>query len=175
MCLTIMIRNWLINCINFNGLGHQVCSGSELIAETVGLVRHFGKSPWKGKSRHSSVVKRVAAVWMVGVLGFDSRRVLGIFLSTTASRTALGPTQPPVQWVPGALSMGVKRPGCESDDHLPPSSAEVRDCVETYLHSPDAPSWRGAQLKNGTRTTLPLPWKGIGPCKVSTYTRQENR
>jgi hypothetical protein len=31
--------------------------------------------------------------------GFDSRRGLEIFLFTTASRTALGPTQPPIQWV----------------------------------------------------------------------------
>jgi hypothetical protein len=36
---------------------------------------------------------------------------MGIFPFTTASRTALGPTQPPIQWVPGALSLGVKRPG----------------------------------------------------------------
>jgi hypothetical protein len=39
----------------------------------------------------------------------------GIFLFTTASRTALGPTQPPVQWLPGALSLGVKRPGREAN------------------------------------------------------------
>jgi hypothetical protein len=49
---------------------------------------------------------------------------LGIFLFTTASRTALEPTQPPIQWVPGALS--VKRPG-HGADHLPPSSAEVKN------------------------------------------------
>jgi hypothetical protein len=51
---------------------------------------------------------------------------LGIFLFTTASRTDLGPTQPPVQWLPGALSLGRKRPGRESD-HSPSSSAEVKD------------------------------------------------
>jgi hypothetical protein len=64
--------------------------------------------------------------WRIGVPGFDSRQGLGIFLFTTASRTALGPTQPHIQWVPGALSMGVKRPVRESD-HSPPSSAEVKE------------------------------------------------
>jgi hypothetical protein len=31
---------------------------------------------------------------------------------------ALGPTQPSIQWVPGALSLGVKRPGREADHYL---------------------------------------------------------
>jgi hypothetical protein len=60
------------------------------------------------------------------VLGFDSRWGLGIFLFTTLSRAALGSTQPPIQWVPGALSLEVKRPGREAD-HSPPSSAEVKN------------------------------------------------
>jgi hypothetical protein len=68
------------------------------------------------------------------------------------SRPALGPTQPPIQWVPGALSLGVKRAGREAD-HSPPSSAKV--CVELYLHSSNTPSWSGAKLKN-TGTCLPL-------------------
>jgi hypothetical protein len=50
-------------------------------------------------------------------------------------RTAQEPTQPPIQWAPGALSLGVKRPGREAD-HSPPTSAEVKECVELYLHSP---------------------------------------
>jgi hypothetical protein len=74
-------------------------------------------------------------VCMYGIQGFDSRRRLGIFLFTTASRTALGPTDPPIQWVPWALSLGVKRPGREAG-HSPPFSAEVKECVELYLHSP---------------------------------------
>jgi hypothetical protein len=48
---------------------------------------------------------------------------------------ALGPTQPPKQWVPGALSLGVKRPGREAD-YSTSSSTKVKECVELYLHSP---------------------------------------
>ena len=40
------------------------------------------------------------------------------------SKPALGPTQPPVQWVPG-LSRGKERPGCDTDPS-PPSSAVVK-------------------------------------------------
>jgi hypothetical protein len=75
-----------------------------------------------------------ATDWTIGVLGFDSRRGLGIFLFTTASRTALGPTQPPIQWVLGALSLGVKRSGREAD-HSPPFSAEVKN-VWSYTSTP---------------------------------------
>jgi hypothetical protein len=94
-----------------------------------------------------------ATGWTIGVLGFDFRRGLGIFLYTTASRTALGPTQPRIQWVSGALSLGVKRPGREAD-HSPPSSAEVKECVELYLHSPNTSSWRGAHLKHMDNFTI---------------------
>jgi hypothetical protein len=36
------------------------------------------------------------------------------------------PTQPPIQWVTGTLSLGVKRQEREAD-HSPPSSAEVKE------------------------------------------------
>jgi len=39
------------------------------------------------------------------------------------------------QWVPGALSLGVKQPRCEAV-HWSPSSARIEECVELYLHSP---------------------------------------
>jgi hypothetical protein len=41
---------------------------------------------------------------------------------------------------------GVNRPGCEAD-HSPPSSAEIKEWVELYLHSPNTPSWHGSELK----------------------------
>jgi hypothetical protein len=53
-------------------------------------------------------------------------RYFHLVLFATASRPALGPTQPPIQWVPGALSLEVKQPGREAD-HSPPSSGEVKN------------------------------------------------
>jgi hypothetical protein len=50
------------------------------------------------------------SVWLrTGRLGFDPRKRQRIFPLTSASRPALAPTQPPIQWVPGAHSPGVKR------------------------------------------------------------------
>jgi hypothetical protein len=79
-------------------------------------------------------VWRLATSWTIGVLGFDSRRGLGIFFFTTVSRTALGPAQPPIQWVPGALSLEVKRLGREAD-HSPPNSTEVKNAW-SYTSTP---------------------------------------
>jgi hypothetical protein len=78
---------------------------------------------------------------------------LGIFLFTTASRPTLWPTQSLIQWVLGALFLGVKRLGREAD-HSPPSSAEVKECVELYFHSSNTPSWRDAQLKHRDKFTF---------------------
>jgi hypothetical protein len=72
-----------------------------------------------------------ATGWTIGVLGFDFCRGLGILLFTTASRTALGPTQPPIQWIPGIPSLGPRREA----DHSPPSSAEVKN-VWSYTSTP---------------------------------------
>jgi hypothetical protein len=64
---------------------------------------------------------------VVGIAtGYGVRVPVGsrIFFSTS-SRPALGFTQSPIQWVLGALSPGIKRPGREAD-HSPPDSAEVK-------------------------------------------------
>jgi hypothetical protein len=79
------------------------------------------------------LISRDSSVGMVLGYGMDDRdsRVifpvgLGNFLLTTVFRTTLRPTQPPIQWLPEVLSLGVKRPGREAD-HSPPSSVEVKE------------------------------------------------
>jgi hypothetical protein len=54
------------------------------------------------------------------------------FLYSMSSRLALGSTQPPIQWGPGVLSPGVKRPGREAD-HSPAASAEVKMWIYTSI------------------------------------------
>jgi hypothetical protein len=62
-------------------------------------------------SRDSSVGIALGYGLEIGVLGFDFRQGLGISLFTTASRMALGPTQPPIQWVRGDSFPGGKADG----------------------------------------------------------------
>jgi hypothetical protein len=75
-------------------------------------------------------------LWAVRPRGWSSSLGRGkIFLFSTSSRPVLGPTQPPIQWVLGALSLGVKRLGCEAD-HSVPTSAEVKN---TWIYTSTPP------------------------------------
>jgi hypothetical protein len=75
--------------------------------------------------------------------GLEGRRLIlnrgKYFLLSAESRPAPGPTQPPIQWIPRTITLGIKiqwiprtitlgikRPGREAD-HSPPSSAEVKN------------------------------------------------
>jgi hypothetical protein len=59
------------------------------------------------------------------------------FLFSTTSRPALGTTQPAIQWVRGASSLGAKRQGRE-DDLSPTSNADVKNTI------PHKSWWRDA-------------------------------
>jgi hypothetical protein len=43
----------------------------------------------------------------------------------------------------GGSFPAAKRPG-RGADHAPPSTAEVKECLELYLHSRNKSLWRGA-------------------------------
>jgi hypothetical protein len=51
---------------------------------------------------------------------------------STASETALEPTLPPIQWLPGIFSPGIKWPECQSG-HSPASSAKIKECRHTFI------------------------------------------
>jgi hypothetical protein len=61
--------------------------------------------------------------------GFDSRQELGLFLLSTASRPALGPTQLPIQRVPE-----IQRPGREADLSPQPSAKDMNSW--SYISTP---------------------------------------
>jgi hypothetical protein len=66
------------------------------------------------------------------------------FLFFAASIPALRLNHPPIQWVPWAISPGLKKPGCEAD-HSPPSSAEVKN-GGAIPPLPCMTSWHSAYL-----------------------------
>jgi hypothetical protein len=61
--------------------------------------------------------------------------MMEVFLFTTMSRPALGPTKPPIQCVAGALTLGVKQPGHEAENS-PPFCVEVKNGQnDTFTHT----------------------------------------
>jgi len=90
--------------------------------------------------------------------GCDSKTVSTNFPKSNhhrllSTRPALRPTQTPIQWIQSALPLGVKWSGREAD-RSHPSSADVKECVELYFHSPSMHSVGGARLKHRDKFTL---------------------
>jgi hypothetical protein len=67
------------------------------------------------------LMSRDSSVSIATGYGLDRDSIPGGDWEFFSSTPALGPTQPPMQWVPG-----VNRPGREVN-HSPPSSAEVKE------------------------------------------------
>jgi hypothetical protein len=90
---------------------------------------------------HTVAGSRGSSVGIATGYGLDDRgvgvRVLvgSRILFSTSSGQALGPTQPPIQWVPGVLSPAIKRPGREAHHSPPRKCGSIRPL-------PHTPSWR---------------------------------
>jgi hypothetical protein len=82
--------------------------------------------------------------------GLDGRGVAVRVSVGSRIFSSLGPTQPPIQWIPEAHSPRVRQPGREAD-HSPPTCAEVKK-MWIYTSTPPSPSWGSA-----SGTALPLP------------------
>jgi hypothetical protein len=59
-----------------------------------------------------------ATAWITKDLWFESQQGQEFFSSKKCTKLALGPTQPPIEWVLRALSLGVRQLGHEAD-HSP--------------------------------------------------------
>jgi hypothetical protein len=113
------------------------------------------------QNRDSSVGVVTGYKLMIERSGFESRRGLGIFLFTAASRPALVSTQPPIQGVPWALSLEITRPGCEFD-HSSLSTAEAKNAW-SYTSTPQYAfmAWCLVKHKDNFIFTLPVRQEGI--------------
>ena len=79
------------------------------------------------------------------------------------SRPALGPIQPPIQWV-SSLFSGAKWPG-GGVDHPPPSSAEVKQRVELYLYSTPLAGLHGLFMVTASDRHTGVTFSGIAKCE----------
>jgi hypothetical protein len=99
----------------------------------------------------------IIILWFLGLLKIFGVWFLAgarIFLFATASRQALVPTQPPIQWVPAANTPGIKRPGREAD-HSPSSSADVQS-TWSYTSTPPYVFMEGYLVKHRDNFTFNL-------------------
>jgi hypothetical protein len=94
-----------------------------------------------------NICKKNSTVGIGKGYGLDGRGLITgsgkkCFCTLQRPKRALGSTQPPIQLVPGALSLGVKWPGRETDNS-PLSSGEFKNgaAIHPPLHTS---SWRGA-------------------------------
>ena len=109
----VMLRKLLVLALAWKDGGHDL--DSVTAARYVTFMKYYCT-----KGELGSVVS-IATGYGLDGLGIESRWGRD-FLHL--SRPSLGPTKPPVQWVPG-LSWGKERPGCDADPS-PPSSAMVK-------------------------------------------------
>jgi len=94
-----------------------------------------GRIYWHSSLLHGSVIARSVSLLVYGVSDWGSipGKVRELFFAT-AFKSALRSNQPPIQRVPGALSLGLNWPGNEAN-HSPPSSVEVKN-VWSYISDP---------------------------------------
>lgn len=73
---------------------------------------------WYGKSEHHSQYSDYATVWTTSEPQLHSWHKQEIFFFSEVSRSALGLSHCPIQWVLQDLSLEIKWPGQEADHYL---------------------------------------------------------
>jgi hypothetical protein len=84
----------------------------------------------------------VATSYGLGGPRFEFQKAKETFSTPKPYRPALGPTQPPIRWVPGLFPRG--KAAWREADHLTPSSADVKNewsCTSAALRSLLTSTW----------------------------------
>jgi hypothetical protein len=136
----IISMSWKSNKINakattFRPHSVVICSIRFSALTSIPLTNRLRSVSCEAGTQFSLV--RIATGYGLGNRGVGVRVLVGSKIFYTPSRPALRSTKPPIQWVPGALFPGVKRPGREADNSTP-ASAEVKK-MSIYK-----PSWHTA-------------------------------
>jgi hypothetical protein len=85
----------------------------------------------------------MATVWMAEVSEFEYRYEQN--LSPRSRKRLWGALKTPIQWIPGAITPGIKRLEHEAE-HSPPTSVEVKKKRGSMHPLPYTSLWRSAYL-----------------------------
>jgi hypothetical protein len=92
---------------------------------------------------------------------FTSILLTPIGLLATKSRPSLEPKHPPIQWAPGALTLGLRRQEREAD-HSPPYGAKAKN-VWRYASTPQYAFMEWCWVRKSTVTLTKLfSWNTVG-------------
>jgi hypothetical protein len=121
---------WLLSNNHVSLLSSRIHENNLTYEHTVPLL-----APVDRKSRDNAVATATDWLWAARPRGRSSSPNRGqIFLLSTSSELVLGCTQSPIQWVPEALSQGVKQARREGNDSLL-TSADVKNIyIYRYIH-----------------------------------------
>jgi hypothetical protein len=130
---------------------------------------------WTMQSHHGSQdnVLNIAATPRAEQSGLDSGKEQGIFFFSKMSRSALGPTQPPAQWVPETLSLVIKWPGHEVN-YTPQWELRLNMSAAIYFYpcyiiSAQIPGARSHGLLNFVLWYLTFVGPQCGTCFMSPF------
>jgi hypothetical protein len=111
--------------------------GVSTVIRNVGILpQHYTASQYEGSHLRKNLESRswMNVQWLIKVKLSSCVQYYGNPKQIIQmSKPVLRPTQPRIQWVPGALPLGVKRPGREAN-HSPPSTVEFKNvwsCTST--------------------------------------------
>jgi hypothetical protein len=131
----------VVPVLNYHeGLWGSGCMDPHILDLCSSLSRVVRFMPWPLYPRYSLDRRRRGCVVSIATScelderGVGVRVPVGSRIFSMSSRPVLGSTQPPIQWVPAALSPRVKRQGRETE-HSPPASADVKK-MWIYMSTP---------------------------------------